>query len=66
MVHGQLVSHRALDGDNILVLINVRDVLDEQLQRYSLLLGLGNNLLSDHDGRAAIVKVDEHLVRPEE
>jgi len=68
MVHGQLVSHRALDGDNILVLVNVRDVLDEQLQRQSLLLGLGSNLLSDRDGHATIVivKVDEHLIRPEE
>jgi hypothetical protein len=33
MVHGQLISHRALDGDDILVLLDVRHVLNEQLQR---------------------------------
>jgi hypothetical protein len=33
MVHGQLVSHHALDGDDILALLDVRHVLDEQLQR---------------------------------
>ncbi len=72
MVHGQLVSHRALDGDDILVLLDVRHVLDEQLQRQSLLLGLGGGLLSDRGGRAAIVlvvvvvKVNKHLVGPEE
>ncbi len=31
MVRGQLVSHRAFDGDDILVLLDVRHVLDEQL-----------------------------------
>jgi hypothetical protein len=30
MVRGQLVSHRAFDGDDILVLLDVRHVLDEQ------------------------------------
>jgi len=71
MVHGQLVSHRALDGDDILVLVNVRHVLDEQLQRQSFLLGLGGGLLGDRNGRATIViiiiiKIDEHLVGPNE
>ncbi len=64
MVHGQLISHRALDGDDILVLLDVRHVLDEQLQCQSLLRGLGG-------GRAVIVlvvviKVNEHLVEPKE
>ncbi len=70
MVHGQLVSHHALDGDDIFVLVNVCHVLDEQLQRQSFLLGLGDGLFSDRGGRATIVvvvvKVDEHLVTPEE
>ncbi len=70
MVHGQLVSHHALDGDDILVLLDVRHVLDEQLQRQSLLLGLSDDLLGDCGDRTAIilvvVKVDEHLVGLEE
>ncbi len=73
MVHGQLVSHHALDGDDPLILVDVRHVLDEQLQRQSLLFGLGGGLLGDRGGRAAIIvvvikviKVNKHIIGPEE